>query len=46
MIRQSNTACNAVALYVDRRALAQQIAGEEEQRRALADFLGWLGRGG
>ncbi|MFZ3562911.1 hypothetical protein ACOKM5_44050 [Streptomyces sp. BH097] len=32
----------AVAPYVDRAVLAQQLAIEEEQRRALADFLsGW-----
>ena len=30
----------AVDPYIDRTVLAQQIAREEEQRRALADFLG------
>ncbi|MEV0636327.1 hypothetical protein AB0I77_15405 [Streptomyces sp. NPDC050619] len=37
----------AVDLYIDRDALARQIAREEEQRRALAAFLdGWDAAGG
>ncbi|MEV5508258.1 hypothetical protein [Streptomyces orinoci] len=36
----------AVAPYIDRQVLAQQIAREEEQRRALADFLGGWGAAG
>ncbi|MFB9459175.1 hypothetical protein ACFFU6_37205 [Streptomyces antimycoticus] len=37
----------AVEPYVDRQVLAQQIAREEEQRRALADFFdGWGAAGG
>ncbi|MGA5566633.1 hypothetical protein ACPCUV_36450 [Streptomyces platensis] len=36
----------AVAPYVDRAVLARQIAREEEQRRALADFLGGWGTAG
>jgi hypothetical protein len=37
----------AVDPYVNRRVLAQQIAREEEQRRALAGFLdGWGAAGG
>ncbi len=32
--------------YIDRQVLAQQIAREEEQRRALADFLGGWGAAG
>lgn len=37
----------AVDPYVDRTALAQQIDREEQQRRALADFIGrWDAAGG
>ncbi|MFD9303014.1 hypothetical protein ACFWCB_10115 [Streptomyces sp. NPDC060048] len=36
----------AVDPYIDRTVLAQQIAREEEQRRALADFLGGWGADG
>ncbi|WP_406484186.1 hypothetical protein [Streptomyces sp. NBC_01568] len=36
----------AVDPYIDRTVLAQQIAREEEQRRALADFLGGWGTDG
>ncbi|MFF2927135.1 hypothetical protein ACFVTP_32820 [Streptomyces celluloflavus] len=37
----------AVTPYVDRDVLAEQIAREEQQRRALADFLGgWDAAGG
>ncbi|MBT2453198.1 hypothetical protein J7F03_40565 [Streptomyces sp. ISL-43] len=37
----------AVDPYIDRDTLAQQIAREEEQRRALADFLdSWVPSGG
>ncbi|WP_404962698.1 hypothetical protein [Streptomyces sp. 147326] len=32
----------AIAPYVDRTVLAQQIAREEQQRRALVDFVGRL----
>lgn len=36
----------AVDLYFDRDVLARQVAREEEQGRALADFLdGWNGDG-
>ncbi|WP_438490808.1 hypothetical protein [Streptomyces sp. S186] len=37
----------AVAPYIDREVLAEQIAREEQQRRALADFVrGWDAAGG
>lgn len=36
----------AVAPYIDRDVLAQQIAREEQQRRALSEFLGRWGTGG
>ncbi|MFN2539246.1 MAG: hypothetical protein ABR549_14005 [Mycobacteriales bacterium] len=37
----------AVDPYVDRDVLEQQIAREEQQRRALADFFdGWGAAGG
>ncbi|MFJ2249133.1 MULTISPECIES: hypothetical protein [unclassified Streptomyces] len=38
---------NAVAPYIDRDVLARQVAREEAQRRALADFFdGWDAAGG
>lgn len=36
----------AVAPYVDRDVRAEQIAREEQQRRALSDFLGGWGAAG
>ncbi|WP_254594762.1 hypothetical protein [Streptomyces sp. 8P21H-1] len=36
----------AVGPYVDRDVLAEQMAREEQQRRALEEFIGRLGRGG
>ncbi|MFD5510793.1 hypothetical protein ACFWIB_23895 [Streptomyces sp. NPDC127051] len=36
----------AVAPYIDRDVLAQQIAREEQQRRALEDFAGRWGEVG
>ncbi|MEV0991125.1 hypothetical protein [Streptomyces sp. NPDC049949] len=33
----------AVDPYIDRDVLAQQIAHEEQQRRALEGFAGWWG---
>ncbi|AJT61761.3 hypothetical protein T261_0068 [Streptomyces lydicus] len=36
----------AVDPYIDRDVLAQQIAREEQQRRALSEFLGRWGTGG
>ncbi|WP_019074442.1 hypothetical protein [Streptomyces hokutonensis] len=36
----------AVDLYIDREVLAEQIAREEQQRRALSDFLGGWGAAG
>ncbi|MEU2872811.1 hypothetical protein ABZ769_26980 [Streptomyces olivoreticuli] len=36
----------AVDPYVDRTVLAQQIAREEQQRRALGDFIGHWGAAG
>ncbi|WP_329317095.1 hypothetical protein OG723_43930 (plasmid) [Streptomyces sp. NBC_01278] len=36
----------AVDPYIDRDVLARQIACEEQQRRALEDFAGRVGRGG
>ncbi|MFJ2884359.1 hypothetical protein ACIPJN_38790 [Streptomyces sp. NPDC086796] len=38
---------NAVDPYIDRDVLARQVAREEAQRRALADFFdGWDAAGG
>lgn len=36
----------AIAPYVNRHILTRQIAREEEQRRALVDFLSGWGAGG
>ncbi|MDX2697057.1 hypothetical protein Sipo8835_00795 [Streptomyces ipomoeae] len=36
----------AAAPYVDRGVLAEQVAREEQRRRALSDFLGGWGTAG